>query len=339
VAIPPLLAELLRAPGPSGCEDAVAAIVRREAASFGAEVERDPLATTVARVRGTTGDRLLALFAHADQVGLAVRRVREDGLLEVARLASWDATAALYQRVEIVAEAGAVPGVVVRSGTGELEWGALLVDVGAADAEAASGLVAPGDPAVLAAPPLELAGGRIAAPALDDRAGLYAALEALRALAADPPEWDVALVATSQEEPSASTAGAVAQRLAPDVAVVVEATFAADAPGPEPWGDPRLGGGPALFRGPVVHPGVTAGLLAAASGEGIEVSIEAGQSTWSDADTVFVAAGGIPTALVSIPLRYMHTACEVVQLDDVAAVARLLEAYARSLGPGFDPLR
>jgi endoglucanase len=340
VPIPPLLDELLRAPGPSGSEEAVAAVVRREAAAFGAEVEGDPLGSTVARIRGTGAGRLVAFFAHTDQVGLAVRRVRGDGLLEVAKLASWNPAAALHQRVEVLARSGRVPGVVTRTGEGDLEWSHLLVDVGAASDEEALALVAPGDPAVIVGAPVELAGGRIASAALDDRAGLYAALEALRAFAADPPAWDVAVVATSQEETGThGGAAAAAWRLEPVVAVVVEATFAADAPGHEPWGDVRLGGGPVVFRGPVVHPGVTEALLETARSEGIAVAVEAGGATWSDADDLFAAAGGIAAGLVSIPLRYMHTACEVVDLGDVEATARLLEAYARSLDAAFDPRR
>jgi endoglucanase len=336
--VPPLLRELLRAPGPSGAEHAVAAIVRREAASLGADVETDVLGSTVARVAGNAGGRLLALFAHADQVGLAVRRVRGDGLLEVAKLANWSPAAVLHQRVEILAADARVPGVVTRSGSGEPEWRDLLVDVGASSEQEALGLVSPGDPAVPVGPPLALAGGRLAAAALDDRAGVYAALEALRALAADPPAWDVALVVTSQEETGThGGAAAATERLRPDAALVVETTFAGDAPGgPDPWGDVRLGGGPVVFRGPVVHPGVVAGLLAAAADTQIPVAVEAGASTWSDADDVFVAAGGVAAALVSIPLRFMHTTCEVVQLSDVEATARLLEAYARRLEPGLD---
>jgi endoglucanase len=337
VAIPRLLDELLRAPGPSGFEEAVSAVVRREAAALGAEVEGDVVGSTVARVRGTGGGRLLALLAHVDQVGLTVRRIRGDGLIEVAKLANWSAAAVLHQRVSILSGAAAVPGVVTRSGEGEPGWEDLLVDVGAAGEEEAWTLVSPGDPAVVDGAPVELAGGRVAAAALDDRAGVYAALEALRELAAEPPSWDVVLVATVQEETGThGGAAAATRRLEPDVAVVVEATFAADAPGPEAWGDVRLGGGPAVFRGPVVHPAVTARLLDVAGAERIPVAVEAGGSTWSDADDVFAAAGGTAAALVSIPIRYMHTTCEVAQLSDVEAAARLLAAFARSLEPDLD---
>lgn len=338
--LPALLDELLRAPGPSGAEQAVAAVVRREATALGAEVGTDVLGSTVARVRGAGGGRLLAFFAHVDQVALAVRRVRGDGLLEVAKLANWSAAAAVHQRVEILARAGPVPGVVAAGGEGEPGWDDLLVDVGAASEEEAAALVSPGDPAVVLGAPVELAAGRVASAALDDRAGLYAGLEALRALAAEPPAWDVALVATSQEESGRhGGAAAAAARLRPDVAVAVEVTFAGDAPGPPAWGDVRLGGGPVVFRGPVAHPAVAEALLAAARAAGVAVQVETAALTWSDADDVFATAGGIATGLVSIPLRYMHTAGEVADLADIEATTRLLVALARALDDGFDPSR
>jgi putative aminopeptidase FrvX len=336
-----LLDELLRAAGPSGYEDAVTAIVRREAAALGAEVETDVLGSTVVRIRGTEGGRLLALFAHIDQVSFAVRDAGDDGLLTVAKLANWSAEAAARQRVRVLTARGELAGVVTRVGAGDLGWDDLRLDVGAVDRAGALALVEPGDPVVLEGPPVELAAGRVASASLDDRAGLYASFEALRRLAASPPAWDIALVASTQEETGThGGAAAVAARLRPDAALVVDVTYAGDAPGGEkPWGDVKLGGGPAVFRGPVVSPLVVAGLLSAAAEADIAVSVEAGQSTWSDADDVFVVGGGVPTGMICIPLRYMHTAGEVAQLSDIDATSRLIEAYARSLSPDASFLR
>jgi putative aminopeptidase FrvX len=331
--IPPLLEELLLAPGPSGFEDAVHAVVRREAGGFGADVAGDVLGSTTARVSGTGAGRTLALFAHADQVGLIVRDAVPAGLLTVTKLGGWSPASAAGQRVRVLTRDGELRGVVVGPEQGEPAWESLRVDIGAADREDALGLVRIGDPIVLDGRPELLHGGRIASAALDDRAGIYAALEALRRLAAAPPAWDVVLVVSTQEETGThGGARAAAQALAPDVAVVVEVTYDADAPGPEPWGDARLGGGPTVFRGAVVSPIVGDGLLAVAEQERIEIGLESGQETASDADDIFTAGGGIPCAIVCIPLRYMHSAAEVVQLSDVEAASRLVEAYARSLG-------
>ena len=335
MALPALLDELLRARGPSGLEDEAAAIVRREAASFGAEVEADVLGSTVARVHGTDGSRLLALFAHVDQVGVAVTHAFDDGLLGVTRLGSWEAEDAVGQRFEIVPSFGIVPATAVRVGEGELSWGQVRLDIGAGSAEEALAFVGVGDPAVLVGPPVELAGGRVASAALDNRAALFAALEALRRLAADRPEWDVALVGSTQEEGgTAGGARAAADRLRPDAAVVVEATYATHAAGHDvvSWGSHDVGDGPAVFRGTVISPVVAGGLIEVAVAEGIPHCIETGHETSSDADEVFAAAGGIPTGMVSIPVRAMHSANEIADLADVEATAQLLEAYARSLG-------
>ena len=213
------------------------------------------------------------------------------------------------------------------------EWGDIRLDLGASDAVGALALVRAGDPAVIVGEPIELANGRVASAALDDRFGVYVALEALRRLAAEPAAWDVVLVASVQEEGGPYTgATIVASRLRPDAAIVVECTYASDAPsGYEPWGEVPLGGGPAVFRGPVVHPAISEGLIAAAASLGAPIGIEAGRDTLSDADEVFVAADGVPVGLLSIPIRHMHTASEIAQLSDGEIAIDVLEAYARSL--------
>ncbi len=332
MSVPDLLAELLLAPGASGYEDPVQAIVRREAAAIGAEIGTDAIGTTVATVTGTTGGRTLALFAHADQIGMSVRDAGSDGLLSVARLANWRSDGARGQRVRITTAGGEVRGVVVAPHDGEHSWDVLRVDIGATDRANALELVRPGDPVVLDGPPELLPNGRVLSGALDDRVGIYAGLEVLRRVAANPPAWDVALVVTVQEENNHGGAHVTAERLQPDVAIVIEVTYAGDAPGYAPWGgNVELGGGPTVFRGPVVSPLVGEALLELATREGIAVAIETGQATHSDADDVFVAGDGIAAGVICVPLRYMHTAGEIVQLSDVDDAARLIEAYARSL--------
>lgn len=341
MAVPALLDELLRAPGPSGGEEPVSAVVRRECAAF-AEVEGDLSGSTVALVRGTGGGPLLALFAHVDAIGVAVSHVEPDGHLAVLRLASWSAAAAVGQRMEILAGERRVPGVVARrSAEGDLDWTGVYVDIGASSADEALALVTPGDPAVLVGSPVELAGGRLLSAALDNRASVYAALEALRRLAADPPACDVALVACVQEEGSGLGAATASFRLQPGLALVADVTWATDVPAADarPHGAHALGSGPAIMRGPVVHPRVAALLLEAARAESIAHTIEVAKATQTDADEIHRTGAGVPTGVVSIPLRYMHTAGEVAQLSDVEDCSRLLEAFARRVEPGLDLTR
>jgi len=339
VAVPELLDRLLRAPGPSGTEDAVAAIVRAESRFLGATVETDVIGSTTVVVG--EGGPLLALVAHADQIGMAVVAAHHDGLLSIIGLANTDPRAAAGQRVVVLGRDGPVPGVVaLRSdGPGKPSFVDLYLDIGADDADEALDLVEAGDPIVLDAPPLALAGGRVAAGALDNRASLFVGLEVLRRLAASPAPGRVALVASVQEEVASVGASRVPLRaLAPDLALALDVTYATDAPGADEHetGAHPLGSGPAIFRGGVMHPGLTARLRETAEAEGIPFTVEVGARSLTDADDFFSECAGIPSGLVSVPIRRMHTPIETVQLSDLDGTILLLEAFARRLEPDVD---
>jgi endoglucanase len=193
---------------------------------------------------------------------------------------------------------------------------------------------------VLAGAPEPLPNGRILSAALDDRVGIFIGLEVLGRITAQRPAWDVALVVSGQEETGTHGGARVAaERISPDVAIIIEVSYSGDAPGVAPWGDLRLGGGPTVFRGPVVSPIVGDVLLAVAEREGIAVAIESGRATATDADDVFTTGAGVACGIVCVPLRYMHTAGEIAQLSDVDAAARLIEAYVRSLDVDVSFLR
>jgi endoglucanase len=330
MAMPDTLDALLRAHGPSGHEHLAFDAVR-EAVGDVAEISTDTVGNLVARRSGD--GPLLALFAHLDVVGLAVAHVPEDALIPVHLLGTWRANVAYGQRVEIATRDGVVPGVIARrtKDNEKVEWEQLYVDVGANDGEEARALVAPGDPIVVHAPPVELAGGRIASRSLDNRAGVYVALETLRRLEGG----NVAAVAASQEEVGLFGARAAAHALRPDVAIVIDVTYATDVPAgnANEAGDHRLGGGAAIFRGPSVHPRVFELLLETAREEGIAHTVETGMKTYTDADATFASRDGIPTGVLSIPLRNMHSPIEIADLADLEACVRLLVAFAGRVQP------
>jgi putative aminopeptidase FrvX len=339
--IPLLLDELLRAIGPTGFEEEVATIVRRETSAF-AEVSGDALGSTTAVVRGTAGGRLLAIFAHCDEVGAMVSHVDDDGLLGLHKLGTWSAATLVDQRVEIRTRDGRLPGIVAsRTKSGKPSWSDLYLDVGVSSRDEALERVALGDPVVVVGPPVELAGGRLVSKSCDNRVSLWAALEALRRLAADPPGWDVALVATVQEERSYGGARTTAFRLAPDAGLVLDVTWATDAPGvnPREYGDHPLGSGAAILRGPAVHPGLADRLVEHARLLGDPHTIEVANVSLTDADHVYLAGAGVPTCIASIPVRRFHSPAETVQLSDIEACGRLVEAFARGLEPGLDLTR
>jgi len=343
VPIPPLLHTLLTTPGPSGHEGDAAAAWREAAAAF-AEVSADNLGSSVARVRGTADGPLLAIVGHIDEIGVHVSHVDDDGFLRFGSVGGWDPIILVGQRVTVLTRQGPIPGVIGKKPIHLMkdedrkrvpELKDLHIDIGARDGDDARAMVRIGDVAVIAGEPVELPNGRVAARAMDNRIGCYVALEAARLVAeAGGAAGDVAAVAVVQEEITFAGSRTTAFSLDPDVAVAVDVTFATDQPGVELGELTKhpLGSGPSLTRGSTIHPRVFELLHEAAEAEGIPFTVAAaGRSTGTDADAIYLSRAGIPTALVSIPLRYMHSPVELAQLDDVENAAKLIAAFALRL--------
>jgi putative aminopeptidase FrvX len=347
VAVPDSLRRLLTAPGPSGQEELAATVWREEAAAFG-EVSGDVLGSSWVRVPGTAAGPLLAIVGHIDEIALVVTHAGDDGLIAIRSLGGFDPHVVLGQRVEVLTRDGRLPGVIgprkEKRKAGEerkpVGFEDLFLDIGAKDGADARALVRPGDTAVIAGEPVELRNNRLASRSLDNRIGSYVALEvARRAAAAGGTPGDVAGLAVVQEEVGDfAGARAAAFELKPAVAIAVDVTWATDVRGgdPEDEGEHKLGGGPALMRGPSMHPGVFELLFETAEQEKIPCSVEVSRGhTNTDADAIHLSRVGVATGVVSIPLRYMHTPVETVQLDDIEAVVQLLVAFARRLEPGI----
>jgi putative aminopeptidase FrvX len=343
---PELLHNLLTAPGPPGHESEPARVWREAAEAFADEVTTDTLGTTVARVNGSGERPLMAVVGHIDEIALLVSHVSDKGFLHVVQSGGWDAQVLVGQRVQVLTRDGVLPGVVGRKPPHltdaderkkAVELKNLHVDIGAKDGDEARSLVSVGDQVLIAAEPLDLPNGRLASRALDNRLGVFVAIEvARRVKEAGGNAGPVAGVAAVQEEIGAHGARVMAYGLEPDLAVVVDVTHATDAPGVDPGeiGDHGLGSGPVITRGAIVSRAVNDLLDEVAAAEGISCATEAaGRQTGTDADTVHLSRAGVATAVVSIPLRYMHSPVELVDLADVEAVIRLLTALALHLEP------
>jgi putative aminopeptidase FrvX len=361
---PPVLRDLLAARGPSGYEAAPATVWRAAAEAFGAEVGTDVVGTPSARVaaRGggesavsappapdassatAGGARRLMVMGHIDEIGLIVTHIDDEGFLWFREVGGWDAQILVGQRVVLGTHAGELAGVIGKKPIHLLreeerkkvaEVRDLHIDIGACEGEQARELVRVGDVAVIAGDPVELPNGRIAARALDNRLGSFVALEAARLVAqAGGAAWELVAVAAAQEETTFGGSRTSAFSLEPDAAIVVDVTHATDAPGVEvkEAGKHELGTGPVLSRGSTLHPGLFELLHDTAEREQIPFTVEAiGRNTGTDADAVHLSRGGVPTALVSVPIRYMHSPVELVELADVHAAARLIAAAARTL--------
>jgi putative aminopeptidase FrvX len=345
------LRQLLNTPGPSGFEADVARLWREEAARFCDQVDTDVSGNSWA-VIGAGGAPRVMLAGHIDEIGLMLTHIDDDGYLYFEGIGGWDPQVLVGQRVRLLTREGPVLGVVGKKPIHlikqeEREKASkitdLWIDIGAAKREDALRRgVRVGDPGVLDAALLELDGDLIASRAIDNRIGAFVVLEALRLLAeGERPAAQVVAVATAQEEIGYSGGGArtAAFRLEPQVAVVVDVTFATDAPGVEKkeLGEHKLGGGPVLSRGSAANPLVFERLARVAEHEQIPFSIAASpRFSSTDADAIYLTRAGVATAVVSVPNRYMHSPNEIVSTADLERSARLIAAFVRSLEPGDD---
>jgi endoglucanase len=341
------LKRLLDSPGPSGFETAPARVWRDEVKRFADDVTADVHGNSVGSVNAKGAPRLM-LAGHIDEIGLQITHIDDDGYLYFAGIGGWDPQVLVGQRVVIAGRTGAVRGVVGKQAIHlmkreDMDKASkitdLWIDIGATTKDQARERVRVGDAAVLDAAVQELPNGRIVSRSIDNRIGAYVVAEALRLLAADRPKHAaVYAVATTREEIAWSGGGArtSAVGLDPQVALVVDVTHATDYPGAEKKraGEHKIGGGPVLSRGSAVSPVVFDLLVECAEAEQIPYSIQAApHDTGTDADAIYNALRGIPTGLVSVPNRYMHSPNELVALEDLERAARLCAAFARRLTP------
>jgi putative aminopeptidase FrvX len=345
--VPDGLRRLLTAAGPSGYEAAPATVFCDLGRAFTQDVSVDVMGSAMARVSGTQpGAPLLAIVGHLDEIGLVVTHIDDDGFLSITGVGGWDPQILVGQRVELLTREGPVPGVVGKKPIHLLrdeerkkvpEMRDLHLDIGAPDGDGARAAVRIGDVAVIAGEPVELLGDRAISRSMDNRLGSFIALEAARLVAeAGAAPGDVAAIGAVQEEITFGGARTTAFGLQPAVAIAVDVTHATDAPGIEvkEQGKHELGGGAVIERGSIIHPMVFEALHDAAEREGIPFTVQASAGrTGTDADAIHIARAGVPTGLVSIALRYMHSPVEMVQLSDIDACARLIAAFAQSLSP------
>ncbi len=344
---PPLLESLLSTPAPSGYE-APASAIWREAAAF-AELDTDGLGSTIAMIGEEDARPLVAVFGHIDEIGLNVTHVDEKGFVYFGPVGGWDPQILVGQRVTIETRDGSVLGVVGRKAIHVLdpdqrkkavELKGLHIDIGAEDRERALELVRIGDPAVIATEPVRVDGSRLVSRSMDNRLGAYVALESLRRVhERGNLIGRMAGVATAQEEVGLNGAGTSAFAVRPDVGIAVDVTHATDAPGMDEkeLGSHGFGTGPVIGRGSTLSPKVFELLVETAERLEIDYTIAAsGRRTATDADAVQISRSGIPAGLVSIPLRYMHSPVEMVDLDDLEATIELVAGFAESLPADID---
>ena len=345
------LLELLSTPSPTGFEfrgqRKWAAQVRRHCDN----VESDAYGSAWATLEGSgkRGKRVM-LEAHADEIGYMVKYISKEGFIHVDRIGGCDVATARGRRVDILGEKGTVRGVIVnvaihireREDEKVPKVHELCMDIGASSAEevAAAGIRV-GHPAVYSDTVEEMGESRLVGRALDNRIGGFIIAEVMARLAARKkrPAATVIAVNAVQEEIGGHGAKMAAHRLMPDVALVLDVTHATDTPGTDykKHGEVKLGGGPSLTHGGANHIEVVNRLIELAAKAEIPIQHESSSRfTGTDTDVIFNQQHGIPSALISLPLRYMHSVVEMADLRDVEQVIKLLVAFAESVSDKDD---
>lgn len=346
--IVPLLKRLSQAQGLSGHEAGIRAVVLEEFGRFATETRVDKMGNAVALRRGSDRTarhsapprRSIMLATHMDEIGLMVAGVRH-GFIHIVEVGDADARILPGQEV-IVHGRRDLPGIVAstpphllkaheRSKIVSLDK--LWIDVGLSARQVAQ-LVQVGDLISMRRAVLELKNGLLAGKAFDNRASVTAVAVCLEQLQHVQHAWDVLAVATVQEE-TALGATTSAFALQPDIAIAIDVTFGTQhgADGVETF---PLGKGPTVNIGPNMHPKMTQGLLAAAKRIELEARLEPlPGNSGTDGWVIQTARSGIPTGIVAIPLRSMHTPVETVAIKDIERTGRLLAEFICGLDEEF----
>ncbi len=342
------LQRLVNTPSPSGYETRGQKVWCEYAAPYADEIESDAYGNVVAWInKGAPGPRLM-LAAHADEIGMVINYIDADGFIYVRRIGGVDPAIMKAQRVHIHASQGTVTGVVgnVAPHLSKLDGDRkvpkiedLFIDIGATSRKEAQKRVKVGDTMTIAASFEKLHGDLVIGRALDNRIGTFAVAETLRLLHEQKKKLnvEVCVVSNIMEEVGLFGARQIAYTLHPQVALVVDVTHATDYPTVSKilHGDVRIGKGPAVTHGGCNHPEVVAHIEKVAAKQKIPLQHEAiSASSGTDTDVIFWTRGGIPSGLISLPNRYMHSPVEMVHLGDLEMIPKLLSAFALSLKPG-----
>ncbi len=335
------LHRLLETPGPSGFESRVSALWADEARAF-SSVTHDPHGNVYATIGRERGLKVM-LCGHLDEIGLMISQIGEKGFVRVKALGGWDLQVLPGQRVRVLAKDGDLMAVVGRKPVHLMSGDDSSKAVKIEDIWLDFGLpleelklkVQLGDVAVIEQPVLQI-GDKLVSKALDNRVGGFIVFEALRRLSALDCLHEVTAVATSQEEIGSFGARFAVQHLEPKLAIAIDMTFESLQPGVDSAdvGEVPFGSGVNITLGAVVNPKLNAMLLESAKKHDIKTSLTVSpKSTGTDADATALFGKGTPSAALSVPLRYMHSPNEMVQLSDIEDCINLIVQFILDL-PG-----
>lgn len=338
------LRRLIASPSPSGFEQPVQAVIRAELEQYSDDIRTDVHGNVIASLNAGGSPRVM-LTAHCDELGLMARYIDEDGFIYFATIGGFDPSTLPGSRVQIHTPDGPILGVVGRKPVHLMhgdeyekapKLSELWIDIGAKNKEEARKLVPIGSVMTRAAGLEPLRGDLMVSRALDDKAGIFAVVEAVRRIhqQRERLKAGVFFVSAVQEEVGLRGARTGAFGVDPRIAVAVDVTYTSDHPttSKQEIGEVALNGGPVITIGGHINPRVYQMLVAAADAAKIAYQIDPqARGTGTDTDVIQVTRSGVATGLVSIPCRYLHTGSEIVSLHDIDEVAELLARFALAL--------
>lgn len=317
-----LLHRLTQAFGPSGAEEEVSEIIAKAVQPFCDELKKDNMGNLIAIHHGSGKQIMVA--AHMDEVGFMVTHIDENGFLRFITLGGIGVSELPNRRVRLKNGRMGCIGVEKLDRSSDIELGKLFVDIGAASREEAERLVAIGDLMIFAGEFAEL-GTRVMSKALDDRVGCFVAIEALKRCSSN---HQIAFVFTVQEEVGRRGAHVSAFSLSPDLAVTVDLTRTGDTPKSARMAV-ELGGGVAIKvmdRSIITPPRIKQWMMEVAKQEEILFQWEVLENGSTDSGAIHLTRAGIPSGVISIPARNIHTPSEIVDRQDIEAAVELLTA-------------
>lgn len=338
------LKSILASPSPSGFEQPVQKLWREYVQPF-AKVHTDLHGNTIGVVNPEKTPRIM-FAGHCDEIGFMIRYIDEKGFLYFGPIGGFDETIIPGRRVTIHTSNGPVPGVIGKTPIHIIKFedrkkGSeikdLWIDIGVKNKKEAESFISIGDPVTYTYDFMELRKGIAVARGFDDRIGSFTVAEVLRVLSASKNiTASVYCVSTVQEEIGLRGARTSAFGIDPLVGIATDVTFATDQPGVEEKhvGDIKLGGGPVIARGPNINPRVFEILVKTAGKLKIPYQVEGiSRATGTDANVIQITRAGVAAGLVSVPLRYMHTPVETLNLNDVEGVIKLMAGFAEEVKP------
>lgn len=345
------LDDLLTTPSPTGFEMPGQQVWAKWINKHAKTVECDSYGSTWATLPGRS-KKIVMLAAHADEIGYMVKHVDNHGFIRLDRVGGSDTATGLGRRLNILGSKGTVPGIIGntaihlrRDSLGTEKAPAiheLWVDVGASSAiEVADLGIRVGHPAVYQDGPMELANGRLVSRALDNRIGGYIIAQVMKrvAKAKAKPAFTLVCLNTIQEEIGGNGAMMATYHIEPDVCLCLDVTHATDTPGLDynKHGKVLLGGGPSITHGSSNHPKVVERLEKNAKTAKVPLQHEASSRfTGTDTDKIFNIRAGVPSGLVSLPLRCMHSVVETAHADDIENTIKLMTKFVLGLSAKDD---